>query len=138
MPHDFRHDSALNDQLGDELLDDVELRVRSDVSRARSLTSQRLKVAVTIRPANAVDRGTTMGIAQTTELRRQGMTCMHKQPIMVGSVFHLAFERSELAVGPTLAVCDRCSMLADSSFELRFQFVQEIDLPMSPTGHHFE
>jgi len=129
MVHDFGQKAPLEDQQVDALLDDLEMRCRTDVSAARSMTEVRRKVAVTIRPADVIARklGAILGV--TVELRRQGMSCMAVEPLAVGSVFHLAFAREQLDLPPVLAVCDRCSMLNDTSFEMRFKFAQEIDLP---------
>jgi len=73
--------------------------------------------------------GSSAIAAITVELRRQGLSCLCPEPVAVGSVFHLAFAREQLDVAPVLAICDRCSMQNDAAFEVRFKFVQEVDVP---------
>jgi len=134
MPHDFEQRIPPGAQSEAELLSDLEVRCRTDVSNARTLTALRYKVAVSVRPANVADRHSHAMTAHTTEVRRQGALCLAPFPIMVGNVFHLTFGRSYLDTPPVLAVCDRCSMLSDASFELGFKFVQEIILPSLTPG----
>lgn len=130
MPHHIaRNAPELNRP--DDLLDDLELRFRTDVSSARGLATYRRKVAVTVRPANALDRDVIATTGYSTELRRLGAVCLGSRPVMVGSFFLLTFDRADLDVAPALAVCDRSAMLGDASFELSFKFVQEIDLPVA-------
>ena len=135
MPNDFSHRAPLDDQQDGDLLDDLELRCRTDVSTARNIATWRCKSAVVVRPANVTDREAIATGAQTTEVRRQGVVCLASRPTMVGSFYHLTFDRKELDLPPTLAVCDRSSMLCDVSFELSFKFLQEINLPQSAPGN---
>jgi hypothetical protein len=134
MPHDLIHNTPLSDRQDGDLLDDLELRCRADVSTARSLASCRRKVGVTVRAANVIDRDQIAVTGHTVELRRQGAVCIASRPTMVGSCFQLAFDQNELGLAPILAVCDRCAMLGDASFELGFKFVHEIDLSPLPPG----
>ena len=134
MPHDLARNAALSDLQDGALLDELELRCRTDVSNARGLASCRRQVGVTVRAANVVDRDTVAAIGHTTELRRQGAVCLVSRPTMVGSFFLLTFDREDLDAAPALAVCNRCSMLGDASYELCFKFVQEIDLPITAPG----
>ncbi len=132
MTHDFGPDHDLTDRLAQQLLDDIELRQRSDVGRARELAGVRLKATLTIRPANVVDRGAFAATGTTTELRTQAALCMFPVPVMVGSMFQVEFARGDLDVPPVFAVCDRCAMLGDASFEVRLRFVADLPLPESP------
>lgn len=134
MSHPFEQKAPLADEQVDDLLDDLELRCRTGVGGARSMTAVRRKVAVTIRPADVLARKSSAVSGTTSELRHQGLSCLAPEPVAVGSVFHLTFDREQLDLAPLLAVCDRCWMLTDSSFDVRFQFAQEVTLPsVEPT-----
>ena len=128
MSHQFR-DPALAESQIDELLEDLELRCRTDVTAAREMNSLHCRVGVTIRPGNASERGQSVAQAETVELRSQGMTCLAAAPVAVGDVHHLTFDRNSSDIEPLLAVCDRCTMLGDASFEARFRFVHQVALP---------
>ena len=129
MPHDFEENTELGDEQINDLLDDIELRCSPDLAAARDMATVRRKVGIEIRPGNASARTTVVTSGDTTELKTQGLTAVTEQPIMVGDVFHLTFDRTALDVAPVLSVCDRCTMLGDASFEVRFRFVHEVALP---------
>jgi hypothetical protein len=133
MPHEFASIAVQSDQQEAELLDDLELRCRTEVATARGLASCRRRAAVMVRAANVAERDTIVTAGHTTEVRRQGAVCIAHRPLMVGSFFHLTFDRNDLDVAPALAICDRCAMLGETSFELGFTFVHGIDLPAA--GH---
>lgn len=132
MTRDFENDAELGDEQISDLLDDIEIRCSADLAAARGMTTVRRKVAVEVRPGNASDRGAVVARVDTTEIRSRSITTMADVPVMVGDVLHLTFDRNALDVVPVLAVCDRCTMLGDASFEVRFQFVHEIALPTDP------
>ena len=135
MAHPFEQKAPLADEQVDDLLDDLELRCGTGVSGARGMTAVRRKVTVTIRPADVQARKSSATTGTTSEMRRQGLSCLTPEPVAVGSVFHLTFDRDQLDLAPLLAICDRCWMLSDSSFEVRFQFAQAVNLPSAdPTS----
>lgn len=128
----FHNVEGMPDQQQENLLDDLEVRSQNHVAEVRDSVResvmQRVHAAVELRHGNACDRDTVVTTAQTTEVTTTEMSGISAKPVMVGSVFHLQFDRTALDVPPTLAVCDRCTMLSDTSFELRFRFTQPIEL----------
>lgn len=129
MNHDINEDRTLAETQIDDLLDDIEIRCRTDVAAARGMSVLSCNLGVDVRPGNATERHSHCVAATASEIRSQGMTSHAVEPVTVGNVFHLTFDRSGLDVEPQLAVCDRCTMLGDSSFEARFRFVNEIQIP---------
>lgn len=129
MTHDFRSASLLSDLRDAAIVEELELSCRNDAPATRPAPAWRARVGVTVRPANVVDREAVSASAHTIELRRQGTVCIASRPVMVGNIFHLTFDRTGVHLAPALALCERCTLLSDSSFELRFKFVQDIDLP---------
>lgn len=126
--HDFSTHDQFTEQQRRTLLDDLEVRCQTNVATIRDASSQRIHTRVTLRAGNVCERTTVVAEMQTSELNASSVTGIAVQPMMVGSVFHLQFERSSLDLSPTLAICDRCTMLSDSSFELRFRFTQAIEI----------
>ena len=123
MTHDFRDDPTMADAQVEELLDDIEMRSRADLAAAREMSSIHCKAEIVIRPGNAAVSG------RAVELRSHGLTSLAETPLNVGDVYHLTFDRTELDIDPLLAVCDRCTMLGDTSFEARFRFFNEVPRP---------
>jgi len=129
MTRDFHEDTALAETQVNALLDDIELRCSTGVAIARDVSAVRKKIAIEIRPGNAGERNSSCAIGKTIEVRTQGATCVTDTPITVGNVFHVTFTKVDFSVNAMLAVCDRCTMLGDASFEARFRFVNEIRIP---------
>jgi len=112
----------------DDLLDDLEVRCTTNVAPLREAKIARHRVRVDVQAGNACDRAGMLTELQTNELNDHGLSGIAPKPLMVGSVYHLQFDRSTTDVAPALAVCDRCTMLSDTSFELRFRFAHPVDL----------
>lgn len=111
-----------------ELLDAIESSSAVEAPPGRPVVGRAGKSAVTVRPADVAARDQVIAVAQVTELRSRIVVCIAPRPLMVGSFFQLSFERTELDVAPQLGQCERCHMLGDTAFELRFKLVQEIEL----------
>ena len=114
----------------DALLDELEVRCQTNVAAVRESASQHKRMRVDVRTGNACDRDGVLTELHTSQLNSSAVVGIASAPLMVGSVFHLTFERSALDVPSTLAVCDRCVMLSDDSFELRLRFATPIKLAL--------
>ena len=115
-------------ETNDELLDELELRCQTNVAAVRESTSQHARVRIDVRAGNACERHGLLTELRTSQMNSSAVVGIAAMPLMVGSVFHLTFERGQLDLPATLAVCDRCVMLGDDSFELRLRFATPIDL----------
>jgi len=129
MAHRFGKDTRLVDDQAQELLEELEISQRAVVDSAREMSSIRVHASVVVRAANVCDRDTVLGTGHATEVARHGVACIVDRPPAVGSVFHLGFDRQQLDLEPVIAVCERCAMLGDEAFEVRFQFLGEIEFP---------
>jgi hypothetical protein len=128
MPHDFDDHPMFSDRPDDSLLEDFEVRCQNDVAALRGNNSTRTRLRVEVQDGNVADRRAVLTELQTTEVNQQGVIGLASRPVMVGSVFHLRFERGAVSTPATLAVCDRCTMLGDESFELRFRSMQRLQI----------
>jgi len=124
--HEFNNVDELSVRQQENMLDDLEVRCQTNVASVRDMTTSHIHTNVEIRNGNACERDSVLTSVQTTEVGATSMTGLAKKPVMVGSLFHLQFDQ-EVDVPATLAVCDRCTMLSDTSFELRFRFTQPIE-----------
>jgi len=134
MPHDFDDRAMFSDQTDGALLEEFEIRCQTDVAALREHSSKRARLRVEIRDGNVAERRAMLTELQTTEVNLQGLLGLASRPIMVGNVFHLRFERGTVNTPSTLAVCDRCTMLADESFELRFRLMQRLEVTGDDDG----
>ncbi|MCK5942281.1 MAG: hypothetical protein KAI24_09960 [Planctomycetes bacterium] len=125
--HDFDPPTQTKDAQ-DAMLDELEVRCTTNVAPLREAKIQRRRVRVAVRPANACDRNGLRTELLTSETSEHGLAGIAPSPVMVGSYYHLEFDREVTDNAPALAVCDRCTMLGDESFDLRFRFAQPVDL----------
>ena len=125
MGHDFPDDLDTDTT---DVLDQLEFAS----SAAADITVNRNRLAravqVTVRPADVIDRQTDELVIRTSEIGDRCVVGFGPEPRMVGSVYHLEFDRSSLDCPSTLAVCDRCTMLSEASFELRFRTITPLGL----------
>lgn len=126
--HNFVTDESFTDSSQQDLLDELELRCTTNVAPIRDASNTRTQARIEIRSANACDRDDVLSVMTNSEIRATTMTGIASRPVMVGSVFHLKFDRQVLDLAPTLAICDRCTMHSDTSFELRMRFTQAIGM----------
>ena len=45
------------------------------------------------------------------------LTATFEQPLVVGDIYHLSFDRDQLDASPVYAQCRRCRLVTDSTFE---------------------
>lgn len=126
--HTFDNVDDLSDRQQENMLDDLEVRCQTNVAAVREATSHRMHAVVELRHGNAGERDSVLTSLQTSAVSSTGLAGIAAKPLMVGSVFHMQFDRKTIDVPPALAICDRCTMLSDTSFELRFRFIQPIEV----------
>lgn len=126
--HTFDPANHLSDDRAGDLLDQLEVRCSTDVAPLRETEARRRHVHVEVLPGNVCDREAAVAQLQTSELGERTTTGIASRPVMVGSVFLLRFPQDVVASRSSLAVCERCAMLGEDSFELRFRFPSPIEL----------
>ena len=126
--HTFDPESDLTADQQDRLLDDLEVRCQTNVATVRDSEPRRRHATIDVLAGNACDRDGPITTVQAGELGPLSATGISSRPVMVGSVYLLQLDPQLLPTGSTLAVCDRCVMLGDSSYELRFRFPSPLEL----------
>tara|TARA_R110002096_G_scaffold170339_4_gene342668 strand:+ start:752 stop:1144 length:393 start_codon:yes stop_codon:yes gene_type:complete len=126
--HNLPNEQSFTDGDQQDLLDELEVRIDTSVASIREATTNRTHARVELRAGNACDRDAVVSVLQTSEVHATTVTGIANKPIMVGSVFHLQFDQRILDIAPTLAICDRCTMFSDVSFELRLRFTEPVEI----------
>ena len=126
--HNFHNDTAISDSQHEDLLDDLEVRCHTNVATIREASAKHTDTLVAVSAGNACDRSDAITEFRSSQLSEIGLNGIASRPVMVGSVFLLSFSQGQ-STTPTsvLAICERCSMLGQSSFDLRFRFTQPLD-----------
>ncbi|MFT7534829.1 MAG: hypothetical protein ACI85K_000779 [Hyphomicrobiaceae bacterium] len=126
--HNFTNDDAFTASNQQDLLDDLDMRCLTNVASIREAAATHTQARVEVRAGNACDREGVLSVLKSSEVNATTMTGIATKPVMVGSVFHLQFDQRILDIPPTLAICYRCTMLSDASFELRMRFTQPVEI----------
>ncbi|MFK7741459.1 MAG: hypothetical protein AB8H80_14170 [Planctomycetota bacterium] len=134
--YNFADADSFADSDREALLDVLEVRCQTNVAevreRSRNAEQQLRTASIEILAGNACDRNgplAEMVLSNLSELSASGIS---NRPIMVGSVYSVQLPTSIAPRGATLAVCDRCMMLGDTSYELRFRFPARLELTSTP------
>ena len=112
-----------------QVVEQLQLAQRSPVQQMRSV--MQVQAELTVRPADSAARIGEALIGKTRELRSGDTVAVFPVPVVVGSFFQLVFEAGVLDLPPVFARCDRCAMLSEHEFEVRFHFLQPVTLPTS-------
>ena len=128
MPRDIHDDDEIDTAHAAELLDELELNQAVDVHELRERATTYITADVVVRPSNLRERATTVAAGKARELQRQSVTCVLDQPLTVGDVFYITLDAADFDLAPSLAICEKCSLLDGPGFESRFRFVQDVHL----------
>lgn len=109
------------------VVEELELAQRTQVQGLRKAMPGSTRIVV--RPADSSARGDAHLAGLSRELRSSHATAVFAAPVAVGSFFHLTFECDTAALPPAFARCDRCSLLAEDEFEVRFHFLHPLAVP---------
>lgn len=84
---------------------------------------------VVVKAANASQRDTISFEAVCNDISAGGCRVLSNRALLVGDLYYLAFDRSQLDVPPAFARCLRCRFLREETFEMGFAFLTPVDLP---------
>ncbi|MEM7203831.1 MAG: hypothetical protein AAF628_26445 [Planctomycetota bacterium] len=110
-----------------ELVEELELNTVEEIADARKHDTLQLKVPTTLDAGNASQRGDELrGTSQ--EVSSAGMTGTFGRPVLVGDIYWLSFDRAELDVAPTYALCRQCKLLDSGQFQAELTFFHKIEI----------
>lgn len=112
-----------------KVVEELRLSQRAQVQTLRNVLD--VPAGIAVRPANSAERCANTMAGSCREVRSTSVVAVLSQPVAVGSFFQLSFDTEQLDLPPTFGRCDRCSLLAEDEFEVRFHFLQPIVLPTS-------
>lgn len=110
-----------------ELLEELELNTRDSIENTRERDSLQLKIPTSLEPGNASDRGTLKIGGTSKEVSSTTLLARFDAPVGVGDIYRVEFDRSELDVPATFALCEQCS-ISGAEFEATLTFFAPIEL----------
>lgn len=115
------------------LLTELESQTPEAIRRQRSSERASCKVHLIIRPGNASDAHRAAIEAVTGDVSSGGCRLMTSEPLRVGDIYKLAFEKGELDLPIIFARCLRCRLVREDAFESGFAFFTKIELASPET-----
>jgi c-di-GMP-binding flagellar brake protein YcgR len=111
-----------------EAMAEIQRNTSSQVKIMRSYDRIAVRAKVTAQPANSTQRNSfrTQGIVG--DISRGGCMILFPDPLSVGDVYRLAFDRETLDLEPLFARCLRCRLVREDAFEAGFSFFRPVDL----------
>lgn len=111
-----------------ELLHELERSTPEAVKRQRAHDRVTVKAKVIVQPGNRSERESRMLRGVTGDVSGGGCQVLLPEPLAVGDIYLLTFEREVLDLGPTYARCLRVRMIREDAFEVGVKFFNEVDL----------
>ncbi len=119
-------------QAEDDLLSAIDQLARNN--RTQVVKSRRIKnrvelnCGVSVKPANASDRGTFRIAGRCRDVSPTGGRLVLDRPMAVGDIYLVNFEGEQFRLDPTFVRCMRCHLIREDSFECGVSFLSPVDL----------
>ncbi len=122
-------ENLLDNEMGFELLQELERNTPDEIRRQRTHFRITIKSKVTLLPGSVSEvlKFKLQGV--TGDVSEGGCKLLFPLPIRVGDVYRLEFDRKVLGLPTTFVLCRRCIMLRDDAYEAGFSFFAPIALP---------
>lgn len=118
----FENDSAL------DALVALEQSTQSNVAKMRAHERINIHCKVLVQAGNSSERHVPGVEVVTADVSNGGSMVLSPRPMMVGDIYWLTFDNSQLMIGSLLARCLRCRLVREDAFEVGFRFLSQIDL----------
>ncbi len=107
---------------------EIEQNTPQQIKTKRSHARIAVRAKVTAQPANSSQRNSFQTHGVLGDISRGGCLILFSDPLAVGDVYRLSFDRSVLDIEPLFARCLRCRLVRENAFEAGFSFFQSLDL----------
>ena len=113
-----------------DALRDLESNRPDHVKQMRSHERLTVRARVTARPGNSSQRYSYEAQGVSGDISQGGCLILFTQPLTVGDVFWLVFDKQDLPIDPVFARSMRCRMVNEEAFEVGFRFFAPVDLTL--------
>ena len=111
-----------------EAIAEIEQNTPQQVKKLRSHARIAARAKVVAQPANTSKRNRFQTQGVLGDISRGGCLILFSDPLLVGDIYRLSFERSTIPLEPMFARCLRCRLVREDAFEAGFSFFNPIDL----------
>ena len=115
--------------LDEELLEDLGRQSLEEIRKLRADACVELKIAVALRPGNSSQRHKQPIEGYTKDISRDGCRAILSEAPLVGDIYRLTFEDTELSLLLVFGRCLRCHLVREDVFDCAFQFFSSLEIP---------
>ncbi len=119
---------SLTTQEALEAMAEIEQSTPQQLKKMRSYARIAVRAKVIAQPANSSARNGFQTQGVLGDISRGGCLILYSDPLLVGDIYRLSFDRSVLNLEPIFARCLRCRLVREDAFEAGFSFFHPIDL----------
>ncbi len=125
-----------------EAIAEIEQSTPDQVKQMRSSARISVRAKVIAQPANASQRKRFQTQGVLGDISHGGCLILFSEPLRVGDIYRLTFDKKTLNVEPTFGRCLRCRLIREDAFEAGFSFFSRVELTNadqpSPTTELFD
>ena len=107
---------------------EIEKNTPQQVKKMRSHARIAVRAKVLAQPASTSKRNAFQTQGVVGDISQGGCLILFADPLRVGDIYRLAFDRNTLDLEPLFARCLRCRLVREDAFEAGFSFFNPIDL----------
>ena len=111
-----------------EAMAEIEQNTPQQIKKMRSHARIAVRAKVLAQPANSSQRNGFQTSGVLGDISRGGCLILFSDPLMVGDIYRLSYERRVLDLDPMFARCLRCRLVREDAFEAGFSFFNPLDL----------
>ena len=120
--------SPANKELDVELLKELERQSVDEIRKLRAHERIDTKVRLVIQPGDSSRLKGSRIQGYTSDVSSGGCCAVSTEPVGVGDIYRLSFDRAQLDVPMVFGRCVRCRLLREDAFEAAFAFFAPIAL----------
>lgn len=117
-----------------EAIAEIEKNTPQQVKQQRSHARIAVRAKVLAQPASTSSRNRFQTQGVLGDVSRGGCLILFADPLRVGDIYRLSFDRGTLDLEPQFARCLRCRLVREDAFEAGFSFFHSIDLSALEKG----
>ncbi len=111
-----------------EAIAEIEQSTPDNIKQMRSSARISIRAKVLAQPANASQRNSFQTQGVLGDISHGGCLILFTEPLRVGDIYRLTFDKNLLHVEPTFGRCLRCRLIREDAFEAGFSFFNRVDL----------
>ncbi|MHC4077298.1 MAG: hypothetical protein ACYST0_02520 [Planctomycetota bacterium] len=124
----FENHEEMTSEESFKVLEELELNQPKDVVEARRVDEVEIKVTVWVEPGNSSERSGQKLAGTSSRVSRMSVTTVFPQPLKVGDIYRVTFDRDSLDLSPCYALCTTCHFVNEDAFKSTLNFFAPVEI----------